>query len=208
MIYCNYRDPETGIFLQDMLSNWFCDGIDSANRIAAKLTDIFGENFAVPVSYRTPKGTLEDIIMKHRYGEIPNLVCADLLLEGVDFPRTQLVMMTRTSNSQIVTVNAAGRALRSYGDKLAFIFNFINQGDYDVLTFDAVARKLISVPIIPVYHGEESNGRQNKTIPGIDYDSISGLDVQTTHLSTDDFVRKREEYFDKKIKYSDTGRKG
>ena len=194
-MFLGFYDEETGLRLRDMKSIWYCAGVDHAERVADKLTDIFGENYALSISGQTPKGDLEEILNMHRRGEIPGLVNADLLIEGFDSASTQLAMMLRPTNSPIVAEQTGGRVLRidpNNPNKLGYIVTFVDEGMYDVVPFGVVAGNIfIPSKSLRFYPSRITRDRKADFY---DFPELSGMEVRTSQLALEEFVRKRNEY--------------
>ncbi|MBI4010193.1 MAG: DEAD/DEAH box helicase family protein [Candidatus Aenigmarchaeota archaeon] len=197
-LFLERHDEETGLRFRDMKSIWYCAGVDHAERVAEKLTDIFGENYALAVSHQTPKKDLEEILNMHREGEIPILVNADLLIEGFDSPSTQLVMMLRPTRSPIVAEQTGGRVLRldpSNPNKLAYVVTFVDEGMYDVVPFGAVAGNMI-IMRKGEYRASDFRKKTDgaeKALDYYDFPEISGLQVHTSQVALDEFLKRRNE---------------
>ncbi len=193
--FSEVRDKETGLCLRDMKSIWYCAGVAHAERVAKKLSNIFGKGFALAVSGSTPKKDLDDILDMHRDGEIPCIVNADLLIEGFDSPSTGLAMMLRPTRSPIIAEQTGGRVLRidpKNPSKIAYIIIFIDEGMYDVVPFGVVAGNTGVLP--------KRSALTEKTLPKVkkpnleDLPEFSSMDVRMSHLSVLDFIKKREAY--------------
>ena len=197
-LFLERYDEETGLRFRDMKSIWYCAGVDHAERVAEKLTDIFGENYALAVSHQTSKKDLEEILNMHREGEIPILVNADLLIEGFDSPSTQLVMMLRPTRSPIVAEQTGGRVLRIDPDnpnKLAYVVTFVDEGMYDVMPFGAVAGNMI-IMRKGEYRASDFRKKTDgaeKALDYYDFPEISGLQVHTSQVALDEFLKRRNE---------------
>lgn len=194
--FLNFQDEETGLRLRDMKSIWYCAGVDHSEEIAEMLTDIFGENRALAVSGETPKRDLEKILRMHREGKLPILVNADLLIEGFDSPSTQLAMMLRPTRSPIIAEQTGGRILRRdphNPNKIGYIVTFVDEGMYDIVPFGVVAEKMLVVPKGYEYRlaspDISRDARESKELP-----RVTKVDVRSSKLDLEDFVRRRNEY--------------
>jgi len=203
-MFLEYQDEETGLRLRDMKSIWYCAGVDHAEEVADKLTDIFGENYALAVSGQTPKRDLEQILRMHRQGKLPILVNADLLIEGFDSPSTQLAMMLRPTRSPIIAEQTGGRILRpdpKNRNKIGYVVTFVDEGMYDVVPFGVVAGNMLVVPEGIKYpsrrlYGDNDTKRSkvDGNIDFYDFPEVSDMDVRISQLDLDDFIKRRNEH--------------
>lgn len=201
-LFLETYDEETGLVLRDMKSIWYCAGIDHAERVAEKLTNIFGENYALAVSGQTPKDDLERILDAHRAGEIPHLVNADLLIEGYDSPSSSLAMILRPTRSPIVAEQTGGRILRidpNNPNKIGYIVTLIDEGMYDIVPFGVVAGNMVLIQERKYYttipkRTDTKRADTERKLDFYDYPELSGIEVHTSQIALEEFVARRNEF--------------
>ncbi len=93
----------------------YASGVEHAKRLCEQFKAA-GIN-AASVDGKTPKKQRRAIFDAMRQGALDVLTSADLLVEGVDFPRVAAIVMARATQSPIIWRQAVGRGLRTFRAK-------------------------------------------------------------------------------------------
>lgn len=82
---------------------------------------------AESVSGRMSAAQREETLARYESGELQMLCACDLLNEGWDSPRTEVLIMARPTLSRVLYVQQLGRGTRLYpGKKCLYVFDFID----------------------------------------------------------------------------------
>lgn len=106
----------------------FCASVKHAEDIA----DLFKENGinAESVSGSIDNKKRKDILYRYEYGDIEVLCACDLLNEGWDSPRTEVLFMTRPTMSKTLYMQQLGRGMRlAKGKDHLMVFDFIDNSN-------------------------------------------------------------------------------
>ena len=106
----------------------FCASVKHAEEIASHFRE---QGVACEaVSGLTKPALRREIIERYEYGDL-NLLCAcDLLNEGWDSPRTEVLFMARPTMSKTVYLQQLGRGMRKYpGKEYLMVFDFIDNAN-------------------------------------------------------------------------------
>ena len=115
-------------FVKDKKTVVFCASVKHAEEIA----DLFKEN---NVKAEAVSGSLKDskrkqILKAYEYGDIDVLCACDLLNEGWDSPRTEVLFMARPTMSKTLYLQQLGRGMRLYeGKEYLMVFDFIDNAN-------------------------------------------------------------------------------
>lgn len=107
----------------------FCISHRHAQRMAERFNQC-GVS-AAPYISSTPRAEREDLVDRHRRGELQVLCSVDVLNEGVDLPHVECLMFLRPTESRLLFYQQLGRGLRRHVGKprcvvVDFIGNFKN----------------------------------------------------------------------------------
>nr|WP_300005266.1 DEAD/DEAH box helicase family protein [Tissierella sp.] len=115
-------------FVKDQKTVIFCASVKHAKDIA----DLFKENGikAESVSGSMDNRKRKNILEKYEYGNIKVLCACDLLNEGWDSPRTEVLFMTRPTMSKTLYMQQLGRGMRlAEGKEYLMVFDFIDNSN-------------------------------------------------------------------------------
>ena len=113
----------------------FCASVRHANEIADLFKQI-GVN-ALAVSGETKGSQRKEQLAKYEDGDIQVLCACDLLNEGWDSPKTEVLFMARPTMSKVLYTQQLGRGMRTSDDKESLmVFDFVdNAGRYNMPFF-------------------------------------------------------------------------
>lgn len=115
-------------FVKDKKAVVFCASVSHAKDIA----EIFREN---NINAEAVSGSLKDserkrILKEYEYGSIDVLCACDLLNEGWDSPRTEVLFMARPTLSKTLYLQQLGRGMRLFeGKEYLMVFDFIDNAN-------------------------------------------------------------------------------
>lgn len=115
-------------FVKDKKTVVFCASVKHTEEIA----QLFREN---DIKAEAVSGSLKDserkrILKEYEYGDIDVLCACDLLNEGWDSPRTEVLFMARPTMSKTLYVQQLGRGMRLYeGKEYLMVFDFIDNAN-------------------------------------------------------------------------------
>ncbi|MBQ3348395.1 DEAD/DEAH box helicase family protein [Candidatus Saccharibacteria bacterium] len=106
--------------LKDPTTIYFCRSIRHANRIAKLLPD------STVVHSHLSEKEVARRLKKFRCGEAKTIVAVDMLNEGIDIPRTDVVVFLRSTRSWTVFLQQLGRGLRlTEGKGAVRVYDFV-----------------------------------------------------------------------------------
>lgn len=112
-------------FVKNKKTVVFCASVKHAEQVAVLMQQA-GINAAV-VSGTTKKDERTRILEQYEYGEIDVLCACDLLNEGWDSPRTEVLFMARPTLSKTLYIQQLGRGMRkAKGKQYLTVFDFID----------------------------------------------------------------------------------
>ena len=112
-------------YVKDKQTVAFCTSVRHADEVAA-LFQACGVD-ARSVSGKTKPAERKQILQKYENGEIPVLCACDLLNEGWDSPRTQVLFMARPTMSKTIYMQQLGRGMRlCEGKEFLMVFDFVD----------------------------------------------------------------------------------
>ena len=112
-------------FVKDKKTVIFCASVAHAQEIAQLFREKNIKAQAVSGSLKDLKR--KDILHKYEYGDIDVLCACDLLNEGWDSPRTEVLFMARPTMSKTLYMQQLGRGMRLYeGKDYLMVFDFID----------------------------------------------------------------------------------
>jgi superfamily II DNA or RNA helicase len=115
-------------YVRDKKTVIFCASVKHAEEIAGLLKEQ-GVN-AEAVSGATENKKREKILKEYEYGNINVLCACDLLNEGWDSPRTEVLFMVRPTMSKTIYLQQLGRGTRkSEGKEYLLVFDFIDNAN-------------------------------------------------------------------------------
>ena len=104
----------------------FCVNVDHAERVAEEFRS--QGVAAASVSGRMAGAAREGVLAGYETGEIAVLCACDMLNEGWDSPRTEVLMMARPTLSKVLYVQQLGRGTRcAEGKECLFVFDFVDR---------------------------------------------------------------------------------
>ncbi len=104
----------------------FCVNVQHAERMASEFKR--AGVAAASVSGNMAANHREDVLSAYEAGELTVLCACDILNEGWDSPRTEVLLMARPTLSKIVYVQQLGRGTRKApGKEYLLVFDFIDQ---------------------------------------------------------------------------------
>lgn len=108
----------------------FCVNVDHAERLAAAFRQ--AGVAAEAVSGRLPVARREEVLGRYAAGDLAMLCACDLLNEGWDSPRTEVLLMARPTMSRVLYIQQLGRGTRlAPGKECLYVLDFIdNAGRY------------------------------------------------------------------------------
>lgn len=107
--------------LSDPTTIYFCRSIRHANRIVKLLPD------ATVVHSKLSVNEVDRRLRKFRRGELKTIVAVDMLNEGIDIPRTDVVVFLRSTRSWTVFLQQLGRGLRlTEGKGAVRVYDFVD----------------------------------------------------------------------------------
>ena len=115
-------------FVKDKKTVVFCASVKHAEEIA----NLFKEN---GVDCEAVSGTMktkerERILNRYEYGDINVLCACDLLNEGWDSPRTEVLFMARPTMSKALYIQQLGRGMRKCeGKEFLMVFDFVDNAN-------------------------------------------------------------------------------
>lgn len=138
---------------------------------------------------RMPDAKKDELLEKHKSGEILQLASADYLIEGYDNPRIGLALNLRPTRSGVVAEQRGGRPVRfdhNNPEKEAAIVDFVfpSKRNQQLLYGDVIGGFLFekSAPFV--------NKRSGKLSSSMNV--IEGLDISYDQKEVFNFLRKRE----------------
>ena len=115
-------------YVKDKPTVVFCTSVNHAKEIAALFNASGVEAHAVSGS--TKPVERKNILKKYEQGKIPVLCACDLLNEGWDSPRTQVLFMARPTMSKTIYMQQLGRGMRtSEGKYYLMVFDFVDNAN-------------------------------------------------------------------------------
>lgn len=106
----------------------FCTSVNHANEVAALFNAHGVEARAVSGSTKPAERTR--ILKQYEQGEIPVLCACDLLNEGWDSPRTEVLFMARPTMSKTIYMQQLGRGMRTCeGKDFLMVFDFVDNAN-------------------------------------------------------------------------------
>lgn len=106
----------------------FCVNVDHAERVSAVLRSKGVASACVSGRMAVPER--ESVLEQYEGGEIDVLTACDMLNEGWDSPRTEVLLMARPTLSKILYVQQLGRGTRTAeGKKYLLVFDFVDSAD-------------------------------------------------------------------------------
>lgn len=106
----------------------FCTSVNHANEVAALFNARGVEARAVSGSTKPAERTR--ILKQYEQGEIPVLCACDLLNEGWDSPRTEVLFMARPTMSKTIYMQQLGRGMRTCeGKDFLMVFDFVDNAN-------------------------------------------------------------------------------
>jgi len=115
--YCEHVPGKSGVT--------FCVNVDHAERVAKLFRD--AGVAAEAVSGRMAAEARERTLARYAEGALQMLCACDLLNEGWDSPRTEVLMMARPTMSRVLYIQQLGRGTRLYpGKRCLLVFDFID----------------------------------------------------------------------------------
>ncbi len=163
------RHPYSGNRIRGLI---FCSGVEEAIQLEESMSQYYKVK-ALTGSHSDDDREKYFTQLQADERELDFIISVDILNEGVDLPRVNMVVMLRPTQSAIIFIQQLGRGLRKRSDKdfvtvLDFIGNYDNNYNIPVALFGDNTRR------------KENLRRQmmmgNKTIPGastISFDDIS-----------------------------------
>jgi superfamily II DNA or RNA helicase len=104
----------------------FCVNVKHAERIATEFKS--AGVAAASVSGSMPVSRREEVLRAYEAGELEVLCACDILNEGWDSPRTEVLLMARPTLSKIVYVQQLGRGTRKApGKEHLLVFDFVDE---------------------------------------------------------------------------------
>ncbi|MDW7672692.1 MAG: DEAD/DEAH box helicase family protein, partial [Bacillota bacterium] len=147
----NSQDLESKLFVPErnrlILETWqqyvrdkktviFCASVAHAGEIAALFREAGIRCEAV--SGTTKKDTRDQILQEYEQGDLPVLCACDLLNEGWDSPRTEVLFMARPTLSKTLYLQQLGRGMRKYpGKESLVVFDFIDNANLFNMPYSA-----------------------------------------------------------------------
>lgn len=102
----------------------FCQTIAHAEKFAAMMGD------AVVIHSQLPPGEAEARIEQFRAGKLRTICAVNMLNEGIDVPRTDVIVFLRVTQSKIVFTQQLGRGLRrAKGKGKVLVLDFVSTAD-------------------------------------------------------------------------------
>lgn len=106
----------------------FCASVNHANLIANMLKENNINSYAV--SGLMNLNERQKILNEYEYGDVNVLCACDLLNEGWDSPRTEVLFMARPTMSKTIYLQQLGRGTRKYkGKEYLIVFDFIDNAN-------------------------------------------------------------------------------
>jgi superfamily II DNA or RNA helicase len=175
----------------------FCVNVDHAERMAAA----FGRRgvAAASVSGRLAPAERDATLAAYEEGRIKVLCACDILTEGWDSPRTEVLLMARPTLSRIIYVQQLGRGTRKApGKEYLLVFDFIDRTDRvaQSLNVHRLFRRDQYRPAALVEAPEdqmERERRQYETASGQLPSVVLGLNLFETSLQPVDVFRWQDE---------------
>ena len=102
----------------------FCQSITHAEKFAELMGD------AVVIHSELEDGLIAERLEKFRSGDIKTVCAVDMLNEGIDVPRTDVIVFLRVTQSKIVFTQQLGRGLRrTEGKDKVLVLDFVSTAD-------------------------------------------------------------------------------
>jgi superfamily II DNA or RNA helicase len=173
----------------------FCVNVDHAERMASEF-----KNAGIPaasVSGRIAANQREDVLRAYEAGDIQVLCACDILNEGWDSPRTEVLLMARPTLSKIVYVQQLGRGTRKApGKDHLLVFDFIdNSTRYaQALSVHRLFKKSDYRPGALVAAPDEQLAHEKQTVEAGEVPPlILGIGIYDTSLRLIDVFRWQDE---------------
>lgn len=175
----------------------FCVNVDHAERLA----QVFSSRgvAAASVSGRVSALERERILASYETGELTVLCACDILNEGWDSPKTEVLLMARPTLSKILYVQQLGRGTRtSPGKESLLVFDFIDKADRyaQSLAVHRIFSKssyrpgaLVAAPDSRLEHEKQIFEKADGSVPPM----ILGLNIYDTSLQPIDVFRWQDE---------------
>jgi superfamily II DNA or RNA helicase len=173
----------------------FCVNVDHAERVAQVFRDrgIAAET----VSGRQPVERREAVLASYEAGDVKVLCACDMLNEGWDSPKTEVLLMARPTLSKILYVQQLGRGTRvASGKEHLLVFDFVDRADRyaQALSLHRVFGKAEYRPGALVAAPDEQLAAENRAFEtGGAPEVILGLHVYDTALQPIDIFRWQDE---------------
>lgn len=132
--YKNWRDPETGRRLADMVGVAYCNSIKHALLMENEINKALIEDVppgvlpARAVWGSMPPNTLKALLAAHKAGTVRHLMSVDYLIEGYNNRRIEAIFNIRPTRSNVVAGQRPGRGARldpASPDKVNKVFDVI-----------------------------------------------------------------------------------
>ena len=115
-------------YVQDKPTVVFCASVSHAEEIAGRFREAGIE--ARCVSGGTNARERKEVLENYESGNIPVLCACDLLNEGWDSPRTQVLFMARPTMSRTIYLQQLGRGMRKApGKEFLMVFDFVDNAN-------------------------------------------------------------------------------
>jgi hypothetical protein len=171
----------------------FCVNVDHAERVAQVFRDrgIPAET----VSGRLSVERREEILAAYEAGEVKVLCACDMLNEGWDSPRTEVLLMARPTLSKILYVQQLGRGTRvAPGKDHLLVFDFVDKATRYAQALNRVFGKSAYRPGALVAAPDEQLKAEGEAFEaGVSPAVILGLNVYDTALQPIDIFRWQDE---------------
>ena len=115
-------------YVKDKKTVIFCASIKHAEEIAKLLQEAGVQ--AKAVSSRESVATRNEILLAYEEGDVNVLCACDLLNEGWDSPRTEVLFMARPTMSKVIYLQQIGRGTRKCkGKESLLVFDFVDNAN-------------------------------------------------------------------------------
>ena len=132
--YKNWRDPDTGRRLADMVGVAYCNSIKHAQLMEEQINKALIDDVPVGVLPARavwgtmPPNTLNQLLLAHKNGTIRHLMSVDYLIEGYNNRKIEAIFNIRPTRSNVVAGQRPGRGARldpANPDKINKVFDVI-----------------------------------------------------------------------------------
>lgn len=111
-LIANIRDPENGESFRNKPGLVFAIDISHAESVKDEINKALGEGYAASIHSKMSKKEQEEILEKHKSGEIKILVNVDMLTVGYDDKKLEYIIDFRPTKSSVRLIQTFGRITR------------------------------------------------------------------------------------------------